>query len=366
MEIGNGPNLKRLLPNVTTFYYVGRRSDSWKARSGEKGHSLISGDTEIIGEQITFLTFIRLVRALRRGDYDLVTVTPAAKPVWRPDHVWFVNVLRAVSTFLTKFRLFGPLAIRFAPRSKFRLIVIDRQDEPTIRAHNLWLLERCDLYFKRELPQNEWKVFVDRSGENAEISQIRSRPVYQSLVRRLRPLPMPLCIDPGSFRMPRGIDKTHDVFYAGESDSSTVRAAGLRVLDRLHQKGYKIDCSTGGIAYSEYLERCHRAWLVWSPEGQGWQTWRCYEAIIMGAIPVINYPGILRYQPLIDCEHCFYYACEGDALEKTIVDALWDKSRLLEMAKAAQEHLRRFYSRDAMIDYLGNELEIATDLSLSR
>ena len=75
---------------------------------------------------------------------------------------------------------------------------------------------------------------------------------------------------------------------------------------RSRMKG-SVDIADRRLSQTEYWKRMSQAWLTWSPEGLGWDCFRHYEAPLAGSIPVINSPTIVRYVPLIDGVHAFYY-----------------------------------------------------------
>jgi hypothetical protein len=79
----------------------------------------------------------------------------------------------------------------------------------------------------------------------------------------------------------------------------------------------------------------------------------------------MNYPTIVRHRPLRDGEHCILYAPEPGALARAIRSALTDKQRLLEMARAAQAHVREHHTLQARAEYvvaaaLGRRLDGST------
>jgi len=148
-------------------------------------------------------------------------------------------------------------------------------------------------------------------------------------------------------------EKTIDVFFAGHiGDSSTVRERGFAELLALRQHGYAIDVSDTALPLEEYLARCRRAHLVWSPEGLGWQCFRTYEAAICGAVPLCSRPGIERYRPLIADEHAIYYDVEPGELTRTVMAALADRARLRDIGAAALEHVRAFHTPAAIARYI--------------
>src|SRR5262249_35094315 len=140
-----------------------------------------------------------------------------------------------------------------------------------------------------------------------------------------------------------------DVFFAGQIDpSSTVRGDGLAQLQALAAEGYVIDVVGDRLPFAEFARRMARAWLVWSPEGFGWQCFRHFEAPLAGSVPVIHRPRILRDHALEDGVHALYYEADGDGLRRAVVAALADKERLARIAAAAREHVLAHHTFEAL------------------
>jgi Glycosyl transferases group 1 len=87
---------------------------------------------------------------------------------------------------------------------------------------------------------------------------------------------------------------------------------------------------------------------------------------LAGSVPVINFPTIQRFAPLIHGVHCFYYAVEGDDLFQIIRAALTAKYRLKEMAAAAREHVLTHHTPNRVGDYILAESMSVRSLDLSR
>jgi hypothetical protein len=120
----------------------------------------------------------------------------------------------------------------------------------------------------------------------------------------------------------------------------------------LRDRGITVDIPQSRLPLPEFYQRASRAWLVWSPEGLGWDCFRHYEAPACGSVPVINQPTIERHQPLIAGEHAFYYDPVHGQLTRTIVAALADKERLLAMAHAGGAHVMAHHTPDALARYV--------------
>ena len=241
---------------------------------------------------VTLASLRRLARALASKDYDLVVVQPGT---FRPWH------LRALSRSFFRasalrgefpyFRHFGQEMIRGRIRAP---VAVWDLDEPSfIYRHNVFLLDRAALYFKRELPPDHWRVFMGTLHYKVPTPRFRLEEKNQRRIAKLRPISLGLPL--GCERLPdaRPVPdeaKTADVFFCGRvNDSTTVRQKGLLELLALRDKGYRIDIPDNRVPLDEYLRRCARAWLTWSPEGFGYECFRTYEAAICGSVlPVVN------------------------------------------------------------------------------
>jgi len=94
---------------------------------------------------------------------------------------------------------------------------------------------------------------------------------------------------------------------------------------------------------------------VWSPEGLGWECLRHYEAALAGSVPLMQSPSILRYAPLQEGEHAFYYYLEGEHLAFRIRQALQNRARLVEMGRAARQHVLQWHTHEALGRYVIEE-----------
>ena len=149
-----------------------------------------------------------------------------------------------------------------------------------------------------------------------------------------------------------GQEKTIDVFYAGPVQHSSVRTAGLPWMHELQRRGYRVEVYEQPLPFEEFVAKMRRSWLVWSPEGQGWDCYRHYEVCVAGAVPLINQAGIRRYQPLWPGRHCVQYAVEGDDLCRQAESALADRNALQTIAVAAREHVLKFHTHEKLGEYM--------------
>lgn len=136
-----------------------------------------------------------------------------------------------------------------------------------------------------------------------------------------------------------------------------IREEGIAVLNQLAARGYRVEISTERMPYDEFIAKCGSAWLVWSPEGFGWECYRHYEACIAGSIPLMNYPRIECHMPLQDRVHAFYYCFQTGNMLDTIEEALADKERLVSMIQRARLFVREHHTLEGLARYIIDSLE---------
>lgn len=341
LEIGAVPFVWQAFPHTTEFH------SAWPDETLSAPHS---------GRHIVTLAGMpRLARRLADPTLDVVVVHAPAFSPWSGRAV--VRTLFRRSIFKGNFPLFRGFAaelLRVAPAAP--LVIIDLEDATTIARSNAFLLDRCSLYFKRELPADHWRVFAGTMHWRVPTPRFRAQPKNRERIAKLRPI---------SLGVPFGVasrlaaspapdcPKTIDVFFAGRiRNSATVRERGFAELMALRDDGYAIDVSEQEIGIEDYIARCARAHLVWSPEGYGWQCFRTYEAAICGSVPLCSRQGIERYRPLQDGVHAVYYDAEPGALTRAVRAALADREHLRAMGDAARRHVLAFHTPAAIARYL--------------
>jgi hypothetical protein len=296
--------------------------------------------------------------ALDRADLELIVCHPNFSAPYG---------LRALNRGIFSSRFLkgrSPLVRGFAPellrrRGLAPLVVIDHEDLPVINRDNLFLLQRCALWFKRELPVDHWRVFLKTAHPQLPTPRFRMNPRHRAWVDKLRPISIGLPTDaPGLPTEPQ--PKTADIFFlARVADSSTARARGLAELRALADQGVAVDLPDGPLPRPEFYRRCAAARMVWSPEGLGWDCFRHYEALACGAVPMINQPSIDRHAPLIAGEHALYYDPEPGGLTRAVLAALADKPVLARIADAGRAHVLAHHTPHAIARYV---VETARDL----
>lgn len=336
IEIGAAPCFKLPFPDQTVHFstlHAGGPNDPAAGR-----YTLTLGTLPI------------LYRALREPA-DLVVCQPSFFSPWH--WKWITRALfdrRALHGQIPLFRPWGAQLLRLKLRAP--LAVMDLEDSPIINRSAFFLLDRCQAYFKRELPTDYWRLFIASGHAGFPTPRFRRNQRYAEGLKKVRPLSLGL--PHGSLEeLPDGPrEKTADVFFAGRVDGMTVREHGLAELLALRNKGVRVDIPEAPLPRKEFYERCARAWLVWSPEGYGWQCFRHYEALGCGSVPVISKPTIEQAHPLKHGEHALFYGVEPGELTRIINAALADKDKLRDVAKAGRAHVLAHHTPRAMAEYV--------------
>ena len=341
LEIGAVPFMWQVFPDTTEFH------SSWHdetAHAPEQGRHIVS-----------LAALPRLARRLADPSFDLIVVHAPSFSPWGGRALVRAMFRRgALGGNVPAFRGLGAELLRFPVAAP--VVILDLEDATTIGRSNLFLLDKAALYFKRELPFDHWQVFAGTVHWRVPTPRFRAEHRNRERIAKLRPISLGLPFE--VFRRAAAVPpadggKNIDVFFAGRiRDSSTVRERGFAELLALRREGYAIDVSDAALPLEEYLARCARAHLVWSPEGFGWQCFRTYEAAICGAAPLCSRPGIECYRPLIEGVHAFYYDVEPGVLTRTVKAALADRERLRAIGAAAREHVQAFHTPAAIARHI--------------
>ena len=289
-----------------------------------------------------------LNRELRAPDLSLIVTGPSQLEPWRvlmrslfDRRAWmgYPRLGPALAPQLLRLPTAAPIA------------VIDTEDFPYINRADLFLLARCKYYFKRELPPDRWRLFTKTAHRALPTRRFRRQSPLRHLIDKIRPISLGV---PSVERLPTTeFDKTTDVFVSGGVEgTSTVRKAGMSELLALRERGYRIDIAEGKLSLQDFYRRCAEAWIVWSPEGLGWDCFRHYEALGCNSVPMINQPTIERHRPLIGGVHALYYDPEPGCLTGAIEAALADKDRLRAIARAGKAHVLTHHTITALGNYV--------------
>jgi hypothetical protein len=296
-------------------------------------------------------SLLTLGRLLHSGNFDLIVCAPASHSPWHWQTLArTIFDRRVVSNLRRPLRQFGPQLLRFQQRTP--LAVVDFADTAYIERSNFFLLDRARLYFKRELPADEWKLLTKTASGTQPTARIRRQARFRDRLAKLRPLPLGVPAGGEAF-VPTDIPpKRTDIFFAGTVEGMPVRERALKELATLRDEGFVIDIPDQPIPRPEFYRRCAQAWLTLSPEGYGWDCFRHYEAAACGSVPLINRPSIRRHAPLLDGEHVLFFELEPGFLAARARQALADKGRLAAMAAAGRAHVLANHTMEPILRYV--------------
>lgn len=326
-------------PNIASAFPAQTRCFLTRPPDPQSGH-----------HKLSLTRLASLHRSLRDPSTSLIVATPAQTAPWHPGlfaravfdrRAWqgHPRLGPALAPHLLRLPVSAPIA------------VIDTGDYRYINRADLFLLARCRYYFKRELPPDRWQLFTKTAHRELPSRRFRRRSRLRHLIDKLRPISIGLPAGPRPPTEPHP-DKTADVFFAGDLDSATIRRNGLRELTALRERGFVIDLPDRPLPRDEFYRRCARAWIVWSPEGLGWDCFRHYEALEHASVPLINRPTIERHRPLIGGVHALFYGPEPGSLTDALQRALADKARLRAIAAAGRAHVLAHHTAEAIARYV--------------
>jgi hypothetical protein len=287
----------------------------------------------------------------RRGEYALIISGSSRYPSFNPRKGWLRNLINVTGKLLREPRLL--VAGRFPYASvPTPLAGLDCECCPIIDNRRFRELDRAVCYFKRDLPQNPCNTFlythpkVECSG-----NVLRTAP-FSRWVPKLRPISLGISDALAARLALLEAPKKTDVFFAGDVSLRPNRMSGIRQLERLKAEGFKIDIATERLPHEEFTRRCAEAYLVWSPEGFGWDCYRHYEVGAAGSVPLLQTSPITGYAPFRDHEQTIYYQVEGDDLAGRVRQALQNRARLIEVGRAARAHVLKWHTHLALSRYV--------------
>lgn len=295
------------------------------------------------------------IKEIKRGKYSTLIAGETGYPYFNPRKNFFRNLFNKVSRVSRAPNLLRSWRFPYH-RLPIPLACIDMCDSMVVDNGRFNQLAACTCYFKREFPVNPSNLFLYTSAKTEHSCNVSNIAFFQKAMPKIRPISLGIT-DAEAARCGAVADspKKTDIFFAGEIQNRWNRLAGLSQLKRLKDEGYAIDIVEGRIPWEEFSRRSAQAYLVWSPEGHGWDCMRHYEIAAMNSVPLMQYPTIRRYAPMVEGEHAIYYHIENDDLVASARRALQNRGRLVEMARNAQAHTLRWHTHSALCRYVIEE-----------
>ena len=337
LEIGDTCYFKREFPERTTLLWSGVRLPAPGA----------APDKFATPDQV-----LRAIGDVRRGKYDVVVAYPMRYTPWHPRYWLRAPFQTPRNPYASLLRQWGVSTLRLVD-IPVPLVAVDMDDAFGISRSAIPFLDKAKLFFKRELPVDKWQVLYGSAHPHLPTLRLRNNERWQKRIAKLEPISLPQFGYDASMRTAPFPEKTHDIFFVGNvQGNSTVRASGLRELEALRGRGYRIDQPEERLDYLAYLKRMSHSWIAWSPEGLGWDCNRHYQAALAQSVPLMNNPTILRHAPLLAGVHGLYYDPERGGLTRAAIAALEDKDQLRRMALAALEHVFAHHTQKAYCEHI--------------
>jgi len=332
LEIGERRHVSQYAPTVCDFYTVFKDG-------GEE-------------QRLTRRHVLTLIKRLKAGYYDLVIyhITAKMRAPWDRNRTWarvFFDVF--YGTFFQFHKIGWNYFHWFFRGTSIPLIVIDTQDAPRISKSESYWLDRCRFWFMRELAPNYMNLFLNMDKRCGDATNIGRQPILRRSFSKIEPFSLGFHLS--DFKNIEKIDpskKIHDIFYVGANHTTTVRQHGIEEMRALRAAGYRVYLPEQRLSKSDFLQACAQSWLVWSPEGQGWDCFRHYEALMCHSVPLINLPTIERLWPFRHGEHCLYYGPEKGGLTQAVKEALQDREALVKIAERGREYIIQHHTRSQL------------------
>jgi len=297
-----------------------------------------------------------ILENVRHQKYELVVAGDTGFPHFNPRKGLLRNFCNTAWKTLRHPNLLAGQRFPFS-RLRVPLAGIDMSDSMVVDNRRFGVLERCVCFFKRELPQNPSNSFLYATAKTENSFNVTNIEFFRNSIPKLRPISLGVDTEIAGRLAKLQLEKRMDVFYAGLLENRLNRQAGLKQLEQLKAEGYAVDVTTERLPQEEFFRRCAQALLVWSPEGNGWDCFRHYEAALTGSVPLMQSPTIRRHAPLRDNVHAIYYFIEEEDLAIRVRQALQNRPRLVEMGQAARQHALAWHTHEALGRYVIEETQ---------
>jgi hypothetical protein len=282
---------------------------------------------------------IRIRARVKAGHYDLVLCEAYRHPAWSPQHPLRARFSHAIRGLLTGHERQGQglvTSLREVP-----VVVVDLADSHLLAVRNRVLLRSATRYYKREIPANQLAACLLTGSRVMNVRHTLQQTDLVSSLQKVSPISLGIseAVTTLADRFSSSVAKQYDIFCSVQPGGAYALRAERYVqqLRDLEQQGYRVKVIDRHLPFEEYLKACAESWLVWSPEGMGWDCWRHYEVAAARSVPVINYPSIIRHAPMRHGVHAIFYDPASHGLKDAVIDALRDKGNLLTMASNARQ-----------------------------
>lgn len=141
-------------------------------------------------------------------------------------------------------------------------------------------------------------------------------------------------------------------YFAGVGKNSILGVNSKEELDNILQNEFKNACV--GYLKKGYFDAINRSKMAVCLGGWGWDTLRLWEIPSFETLLLVNKSPLLMPYPFINGEHCIEFETINELL--TIIHKYLDnEDERVKIAKAGNEHLRKYHTAKARARYLVEE-----------
>ncbi len=336
LEIGECRYVSRYAPAISDFYSIFKTASS--------------------GERLTFRQLLVLRKRLKAAHYDLVVYHITAKVMapWHRNRPWWRILVDVIASTFLRFHKMGWHYFHWILCGvSTPLAIIDTQDVPRLSKTESRWLDRSRFWFMRELPPNHLNLFLNMDSRCGDVTNIYRQPILRRNFDKIEAFGLGFNPDKTLHLQKREPgEKIYDVFYAGANHTSTVRQRGMEELRSLQAAGYRVYIPETRLSQDDFFQACAQSWLIWSPEGQGWDCYRHYEALMAHSVPLINLPTIEHLHPFRQGEYCLYYRPESGGLSEAVESALKDRDTLVKIAEQGRAYILQHHTRSQLVRHV--------------
>jgi hypothetical protein len=306
----------------------------------------------------------RALRLVSSERWDLAVVNMREFCFLRRHAPLVDGVWRGLQAACRSPRQFGELLV-FARLKRLGtpLALLNRTDRGGVWDGSDWFFRNSHACFIRELnPDPRWPLLhlPETNRWARRLAGLGRTGVTAADWDKLWPISLGLP-DPALYPPPG--EKQIDVLYGHGADSRN-KPLRDRLLAELQRECRRLGLNlklVDRVPKPEWIRLMGATRLVFSPPGVGWDCWRHYEAMMAGAIPLMTYPTILRYQAPLEGVHGFYFAPEPGGLGRALESAITRKDGFLEMYAACRRLVQEHHTWPKLREHvIGRTLESAS------
>ena len=232
-----------------------------------------------------------------------------------------------------------------------RIAVIDGRDLDKLSRDDVELLERADIFFKREIPLETPQILRDLPDQ-------LKKNAYSQL-DKLRPVSFGINLSRFRKFYPEQFEKKYDIAFLMNPANHPLRQRVFQALQEM-RKEFNIYLSDGGarngLSISEYYQVIKQSRLAVSVSGRGWDCLRHYEIVACGSVLMLNEPDIHTNNFFTPDNGALFFKSDMSDFAGKLRSLLNEPHKISKFTTTAIKHLERFFDVKATADYIISEV----------